>query len=125
MSRNTLALMALPIALLTGCDTGAPTDPAPVPAVAAPRFSTGSLIRTDDVGGPFYARINPMPPYIFADGGWVGIAFYRSPACVPADFNLLEFFDMTEHGALEDGRSFQFHINAVDRGARNVLIRFR
>jgi hypothetical protein len=231
MSRNTLALMALPIALLTGCETGTPTEPAPVPAVVAPQFSTGALIRTEDVGGPFYARINPMPPYIFADGGWVGIAFYRSPGCVPGDFNLLEFFDLTEafpfgpprpilcqlmvhghtlwrgapmvgaphtvvsqgngavpvwfaletqvlaamgdnvltilelealpslikgeashfnellhphsmpgpnggghpvpkivlnaHGTLDDGRSFQFHINSVDRGARNIRIRFQ
>jgi len=43
-------------------------------------------------------------PPIYADFGlgflphtedWAVVAFYRSPACVPADFNLLDFFDFT------------------------------
>jgi hypothetical protein len=124
MSRNTLVLMALPIALLTGCDTGSPTDSALIPDFGAAQFAIGALTRTDDVGGPFYARINPVPPHIFADGGWVGIAFYRSPACVPGDFNLLEFFDFAE--AFPGGPprpilcSLMVHGHALWRGAPQV-----
>jgi hypothetical protein len=29
----------------------------------------------------------------FALREWAAIAFYRPPACVPDDFNLLDFFD--------------------------------
>jgi len=57
------------------------------------------LVRTtwpsaEDPGPPFYARIVPAPPHVFDDGEWAAIAFYRDPACVPADFNLLQFFDV-------------------------------
>lgn len=69
-----------------------------------------SLIRVawpsaEDLGLPFYARIEPTPPYIF--GEWAVIVFYRDPGCIPASFNLLLFFDLpaafgcslTVHGA--------------------------
>lgn len=57
------------------------------------------LVRTtwpsaEDPGPPFYARIVPAPPHVFDDGEWAAIAFYRDPACVPTDFNLLQFFDV-------------------------------
>jgi hypothetical protein len=57
------------------------------------------LVRTtwpsaEDPGPPFYARIVPAPPHVFDDGEWAAIAFYRDPACVPDDFNLLQFFDV-------------------------------
>jgi hypothetical protein len=235
MTRTTLTLMAIPVAFLLGCETRSPTAPvsgaAVDSAVLASAANAQRLVRTEDVGGPFYARIVPMPPHIYADGGWVGIAFYRDPECVPEDFDLLEFFDLVEafpdgpprpilctllvqghslwrgapqtgaphtvvskgagevpvwfaleqevlaamgdgdltmaelralgslikgqahhfnellhphglpgqnggghpspkialnaHGTLDDGRGFQFHITDVDRGARNVRIRFR
>jgi hypothetical protein len=92
--------LAIPLALALGCDAPSPADPAGGPAVdAAVLTSAGTaqrLVRTNDVGGPFYARIVPAPPHIYSDGVWVGIAFYRDPACVPGDFNLLEFFDLVE-----------------------------
>jgi len=42
---------------------------------------------------PFYARIGPGPNAIH-DEQWAAIPFYTSPDCVPADFNLLNFFDI-------------------------------
>lgn len=61
----------------------------------------------DDPGMPFYARVELFPPYIFNDGDWAAVVFYRDPACVPADFNLISVFDIpgafscphTVHGA--------------------------
>jgi hypothetical protein len=41
---------------------------------------------------PFYARIESGE--IFHSDEWAVIGFYRPPACVPADFNLLALFDV-------------------------------
>jgi hypothetical protein len=41
--------------------------------------------------GPFYARVERGA--VLQTDEWVAIAFYRDPACVRADFNLLNFFD--------------------------------
>jgi hypothetical protein len=43
----------------------------------------------EDPGPPFYARVGMQ---VLEQNGWVAIPFYRSPALVPADFNLLEFY---------------------------------
>jgi hypothetical protein len=47
------------------------------------------------VGGagepPFYARLERG--IIYTDGKQVAVVFYRPPDCIPADFNLLDFFD--------------------------------
>lgn len=48
-------------------------------------------VRLEATGGPFYARIESG--LIHNDGEWAAIAFYRSPDCVPHDFNLLDFFN--------------------------------
>ncbi|MGD2026217.1 MAG: hypothetical protein PVI99_00255 [Anaerolineales bacterium] len=48
----------------------------------------------EDPGMPFYARVELLPPYIFNDGEWAAIVFYREPGCVPADFNLVSFYDI-------------------------------
>lgn len=61
-------------------------------------LADAGLVRTtwpsaEDPGPPFYARIEPAPPHVFSDGEWAAIVFYRDPDCVPADFNLLFFFD--------------------------------
>src|SRR5690242_244816 len=51
----------------------------------------------------FYAAVGPGP-YVLHDSEWVAIPFYTSPGCVPAGFNLLNFFDfgstcpLTVHG---------------------------
>jgi hypothetical protein len=39
---------------------------------------------------PFYARFGENET--FSDGEWTVIVFYRSPDCIPADFNLNQFF---------------------------------
>jgi hypothetical protein len=46
-------------------------------------------------GVPAYARIEVVDGHVLVhnDGKWAAISFYRQPACVPADFNLLAFFD--------------------------------
>ncbi|MBP1596987.1 MAG: hypothetical protein H6Q05_2364 [Acidobacteria bacterium] len=51
-----------------------------------------------EIGGgpPFYARIERLENgvvLVHNDGEWAAITFYRDPAIVPADFNLLDFFD--------------------------------
>jgi hypothetical protein len=48
-------------------------------------------VRIDDDVVPFYARIGGE---VYHDGAWAAIPFYRPPACIPADFNLLDFFDV-------------------------------
>lgn len=39
---------------------------------------------------PFYARFGENET--FSDGEWTVIIFYRPPGCIPADFNLNQFF---------------------------------
>lgn len=52
-------------------------------------------VRTEDGGQvPFYARA-PRDG-TFNDGEWAVIPFYRSPSCIPAGFNLLDFFDFPD-----------------------------
>lgn len=41
---------------------------------------------------PYYARIERGE--IFHTDDWAVIVFYRPPSCIPADFNLLELFDV-------------------------------
>lgn len=64
-----------------------------------PATADEGLVRTtwpsaEDPGMPFYARVELLPPYIFNDGQWAAVIFYRNPACVPGDFNLISVFDI-------------------------------
>ena len=57
------------------------------------------LVRTtwpsqEDPGMPFYARVELLPPFIFNDGEWAAIIFYRESGCVPEMFNLITVFDI-------------------------------
>jgi hypothetical protein len=65
--------------------------------------SAGAKIRLDDGGQlPFYARIEHNE--IFHNDEWAVVVFYRAPACVPADFNLLAQFHFpseSDAGAFE------------------------
>jgi len=45
-------------------------------------------------GPPVYSTISPLAEEILRSGDWVGVAFYRDPACVPPSFNLLDGFDI-------------------------------
>jgi hypothetical protein len=42
-------------------------------------------------GAPYYALLSRG--FVPNNGAWAGIVFLRSPSCVPADFNLLDWFD--------------------------------
>ncbi len=57
-------------------------------AQAAKRFE----VPEQAPGGPFYARL-AAPAVAPHTDEWAAIVFYRDPACVPAGFNLLNFFD--------------------------------
>jgi hypothetical protein len=57
---------------------------------------TASLANTRVLSGgqvPFYAQLS-MDETV-TDGTWVGIVFFRPPSCIPAEFNLLLYFDFT------------------------------
>ena len=45
----------------------------------------------DSPGTPAYARTDR--PFVLHTDEWAAIIFYRTPACVPIDFNLLDFVD--------------------------------
>jgi hypothetical protein len=51
------------------------------------------LVPEQSLSGPFYARIERG--LVLQTDEWVAIAFYRDPGCVPASFDLLDFFDVT------------------------------
>ena len=98
MSKTTLFLLALSLPL-AACERG-PTAPAQISLddATAVAKSSSALIRTefpsaDDPGPPFYARIEGTPPHVLIVDEWAVVYFYRDPACIPADFNLLVFFD--------------------------------
>lgn len=56
------------------------------------------LVPEQSPSGPFYARIERG--LVLQTDEWVAIAFYRDPACVPASFNLLNFFDLVSIPAI-------------------------
>jgi hypothetical protein len=61
-------------------------------ALHAEAASSGLVVRgipDEDPGPPFYARVGIQ---LLHDGDWLAIPFYRDPACIPDDFNLLEMF---------------------------------
>ena len=56
-----------------------------------PTAGNNEPVRIDGNGEvPFYARFGENET--FSNGEWVAIIFYRSPDCIPADFNLNQFF---------------------------------
>ncbi len=64
--------------------------------VAAP--ITLATVRLEGGGDvPFYARL--VRGEIYHNDDWAAIVFYRPPTCIPANFNLLDFFDIP--GAFE------------------------
>jgi hypothetical protein len=64
------------------------------PAVAADVPVTVK-VPAEGPGIPAYARIALLPPFeeVYHTNDWAAIVFYRQPAGIPAEFNLLEFFD--------------------------------
>jgi hypothetical protein len=52
-------------------------------------------VRVDNEGEtPFYARFGTNGT--FSDGDRTVIIFYRPPGCIPADFNMIDFFDLPD-----------------------------
>jgi hypothetical protein len=52
-------------------------------------------IPTEDPGPPFYARVERQAVHtdiVPHTDEWAAVVFYRDPACVPADFNLMDLF---------------------------------
>jgi len=92
-------LLLLILAAIPACD--ALPGPEAITAegdIAALTAGAGAAVRTSwpsaqDPGPPFYARLDPIPPHVPVDNGWVALVFYRNPDCIPAGFNLIEFFD--------------------------------
>ncbi len=83
----------LGVALVTiGCEQGPYPSQSPELQASARPASAGLIRLTlpdQDPGPPFYARLGVQ---FYEDAGWLAIPFYRAPECVPADFNLLQFY---------------------------------
>jgi hypothetical protein len=84
---------------LAGCGgTGAGETSSAEDAGAAPPLQEAAEapaegVSIDNEGQvPFYARFGGDE--MFDDGDLTVIIFYRPPDCIPADFNLMQFFDM-------------------------------
>lgn len=92
--RYILALVLL-VPALAACHQPVATDDvfdssfAPVSAAGLRNVS----FPADDPGPPFYTRVSTLLNQVFNDGTWAAIPIYRDPACIPAEFNLLDAFD--------------------------------
>ena len=75
--RSVVAVAAAVAGALGSADAGTAAVRQPIP--------------DEQAGPPFYARIDAHGVIHTED--WAAIPFYRDPSCVPADFNLLDFFD--------------------------------
>lgn len=126
MSRKMLLLLALPLAL-TACDQSAVGPRAVAESDDVTILASSSrLVRTEfptdeDKGGPFYARIQGVPPFIFVVDGWVVVAFYRQPDCIPEDFNLLGFFDLNAFGCTPTIQGFNLWQGEAFVGAPKIV----
>jgi hypothetical protein len=102
---------AAPFVLLAcagGSDRVVSVGDAPDPALSAhagaPAASRAGGLRVvrfpaEDPGPPLYARVTPLLNQIFVADGMVAIPFYRDPACVPLDTDLMEHLHPPgEHG---------------------------
>lgn len=102
---------------------------APAAATSDDGLERTSWPTAEDPGMPFYARVELLPPFVFNDGEWAAVVFYRDPTCVPTDFNMISVFDVpgafscphTIHGtSLWNGEPFAGaprHINLEGNGA--------
>lgn len=71
--------------------TAQPTEVAVIETEAPAAAEAKEPVRIEANGEvPFYARFGENET--FSDGEWTVIVFYRSPDCIPADFNLNQFF---------------------------------
>ena len=73
--------------------TGPRADPARPGSASAAESSAPIILRFpgEQPGPRYYALF--QRGFAPNDNGWVGIVFVRDPSCVPAGFNLLDWFD--------------------------------
>jgi hypothetical protein len=75
-------------------EAGALSYDARVAASAAPARGMVRVTFPDpDPGVPAYARLGIAFNQILSDGEWLAVPMLRDPACIPAEFDLLGFFD--------------------------------
>lgn len=93
-ARTALTWTAITI-VATGCGGEEIASAGPEVQEAPPTADgeTAGLVRreipAEDPGPPFYARLGVQ---FYVDDGILAIPFYRPPECIPADFNLLDFY---------------------------------
>jgi len=67
-------------------------------AISAPARAQIQVLIPGDIQPPIYADLDRgFQPHT---DEWAAIAFYRSPECIPGDFNLLDFLDFSGTPAL-------------------------
>jgi hypothetical protein len=92
---TTLSL-ALMLAACNNSNIANPLDGVPDTETLIRSAEASGMVRitvpNPDPGLPAYARAFPGANQFFHNGEWLAIPFYRAPAALPADFNLLEFF---------------------------------
>ena len=95
MKQVPLLALALLVAACDGHRSVAPESPAVMEKADNPADAR-SLFRVESPMFPFYARAEPpadVGGFAYHDDDWAAIVFYRDPSCVPADFNLFQFYD--------------------------------
>jgi hypothetical protein len=73
-----------------------------------PTASANVRVEGEGENLPFYARLGREDIYHTDD--WAAIVFYRPSTCVPADFNLLDFFDIPRAFGCTPGTTDGFSI---------------
>jgi hypothetical protein len=75
-------------------------------AVSTPVHAQIHLRVPEDIQPPFYAALSRG--FLPHADDWAVVVFYRSPECIPADFNLLDFLDFS-------GRPFRCELHIEGR----------
>jgi hypothetical protein len=77
--------------------SGHPAATAPDDEIVTSAVPDRGMVRVTfpdpDPGVPAYARLGLPMNQVLHDGEWLAVPMLRDPACIPADFNLLGFFD--------------------------------
>jgi hypothetical protein len=93
-------LAPLGIAMTVSCtDPTHPTEPTGAPPKASASSSSGSgapvrlAFPGESPGPPFYSELESE--FLFHTDHDAAVVFWRQPGCIPDDFNLLDFLDLT------------------------------
>jgi len=109
--------------LVAACDASQPvaSDSSILLESAGSIANAKRLFRVESPRFPFYARAEPpavVGGFAYHTDDWAAIVFYRRPSCVPAAFNLFQFYDFDfdavfECPSLVDGFSLHVEPNGV------------